>query len=199
LLSCTFISLLGFSSGLDNQQCPACIKPRRYAPLFETISNMKVKYLFVILVLSLLNFGCQEQASKLNHYSKFTLSPTLIQRCIDSTIVLDSAINTKDFYVDLELLKKIDPISVTNYLNENKNIKFTNFDSLVKVKSHWLKKEFFQNDIICFEKVEKKGGDTIFIETTKRRAIDASFGTEIVFKKDGEKLNCIKSNISWIN
>lgn len=27
LLSFTFISLLGFSSGLDNQQCAACTKP----------------------------------------------------------------------------------------------------------------------------------------------------------------------------
>jgi hypothetical protein len=27
LLTCTFISLLGFSSGLDNQQCPASTKP----------------------------------------------------------------------------------------------------------------------------------------------------------------------------
>lgn len=27
LLTCTFISLLGFSSGLDKQQCPACTKP----------------------------------------------------------------------------------------------------------------------------------------------------------------------------
>ena len=66
-------------------------------------------------------------------------------------------------------------------------------------KSSWLKKEFFQNDIICFEKVNNNNGDTILVETIKRRAIDASFGTEMIFKKEKGKLVCIKSNITWIN
>jgi hypothetical protein len=35
LLSWTFISLLGFSSGLDKQQCPACTKPWTLLAMFR--------------------------------------------------------------------------------------------------------------------------------------------------------------------
>ena len=41
LLTCTFISLLGFSSGLDNQQCPACTKPCSLPAMpFEHSANL---------------------------------------------------------------------------------------------------------------------------------------------------------------
>ena len=42
LLSCTFISLLGFSSGLDNQQCPACTKPCSLGAIKNMHSRFKM-------------------------------------------------------------------------------------------------------------------------------------------------------------
>jgi hypothetical protein len=160
---------------------------------------MKNERANLLLFLVTLLFSCHQPSKDLTHISDFTFPPTLIQQCIDSTIILDSNVNTKHFYVDLELLKEIDLTSVNSYLDENKDVKITDFDSLTKAKSSWLKKEFFQNDIIRFEKVEKLGGDTIFIEMTKRRAIDASLGAEIILKKVGQKFIWVESGISWIN
>lgn len=160
---------------------------------------MSFQYLTPFAFLTLISFGCQQKRNVIVADKKFTIPPMLIQQSIDSTRVLDSVINTKTFYVDVELLKQIDRNTVTLFLNERRNLKVTNFDSLVKVKSPWLKNEFFRNDIIRFEKVELFGGDTILVETTKRRAIDASFGTEIIFKKTIKGVVCIKSNITWIN
>jgi hypothetical protein len=42
-------------------------------------------------------------------------------------------------------------------------------------------------------------GDTIVIEITKRRFVDANFGAEIVFKKEEGNLVCFKNDITWIN
>jgi len=41
LLTCTFISLLGFSSGLDNQKCPACTKPCSLAAITFFLHEQK--------------------------------------------------------------------------------------------------------------------------------------------------------------
>ena len=70
-------------------------------------------------------------------------------------------------------------------------------DSLLTVKSTWLEKEFKENDIIRFEKIGQKG-DSLIINTTKNRYIIASFGVELIFKKDSSEYKCLSSKISWI-
>jgi len=159
--------------------------------------NSRTICFFFILSTWLTN--CNDNKLKVTEKEKSMLPTNLIQICIDSTLVLDSKINTPTFYVDLEYLRKKYQSSVAIYLTENKNLKSTNFDSLINVKSPWLKKDFFQNDIIRFEKVEIRKDNTILVETTKRRAVDASFGTEIILRKEGDKVICLKSNITWIN
>ena len=141
--------------------------------------------------------SCRENISNNKSVSKKTIPSTLIQSSIDSTIVLDSAINTKTFWVDLETLKRIDPMSVKLYIDEHPNLRVINYDSLVKVKSSWLQENFRNNNVIYFEKVVNNGTDTFFVKTTKRR-VDGSFGTEIIFVSEGSKLRCVKSEITWI-
>ncbi len=159
---------------------------------------MKLSSATTLVLVAISYVGCQPK-SNTTVAETFRLPRTIIQQCIDSTLVLDSKINTETFYVDVESLKQIDPESVATYLNEHDELRVTNLDSLIKVKSAWLKNEFFMNDIIRFEKVENVGSDTVIVRTTKRRAIDASFGTEIVFKKVGDSVLCITSEITWIN
>lgn len=141
--------------------------------------------------------SCDENLTSNKSVSKIIIPSALIQASIDSTIILDSAINTKTFCVDLTVLKQIDPISVKSYLDTHPSVREINYDSLVKVNSPWFKEEFHNNNVIFFEKVENDGSDTFFVKTTKRRE-DGSFGTEMIFLSNDSKLTCVKSKVTWM-
>jgi hypothetical protein len=153
---------------------------------------------FFLLILPII-FSCKQNNSKIDQTKTDTLiAPKIIELCIDSVLVLDSAINTESYYVDIEYLRKDYPNLVSEYINDYPKANITNFDSLVKTRSAWLKNEFQKNDVIQFKSLQLFG-DTIVVETTKKRFVDASFGAEIGFKKKEGKLICIKRDITWIN
>lgn len=153
---------------------------------------------FILLILSII-FSCRQNNLKIDQTkTDILIAPKLIELCIDSILVLDSAINTESFYVDIKFLRKDFPNLVSEYINDYPKANITNFDSLIKAKSSWLKNEFQKNDVIQFKSLQLFG-DTIIVETTKKRFVDASFGAEIVFKKKEGKLVCIKREITWIN
>ena len=67
LLTCTFISLLGFSSGLDKQQCPACTKPCSLCAIISNHPNMQKVYRQIFFFISALTIISRSDDPKTNH------------------------------------------------------------------------------------------------------------------------------------
>jgi len=180
--------------------CIVSINRSTLGAIPQNTLNMKIKNVFYVLLLLLCAISCKQNTAKVDiTRANPWITPSLIQICVDSILVLDSAINTRTYYLDFEGLKEAYPTLATSYLNKHSKVKLTNFDSLIKVKDSWLNIDFKNNDIIQFKRILESSDSTILIKAIKRRYIDASFGAEIVFKKERDRLVCIKNKITWIN
>lgn len=140
------------------------------------------------------------QASKSNHSKNFNIAElALIQTCVDSTLELDSALNTTKYSIDFSLVTTLNRETIDSFLKANPVVAETNLDSLFKHDIKWIKHQYFDNPVIRFEKIIYQKNGTILINTSKTKASDGSIGVEIILKQDGQKYTCLKSTITWIS
>lgn len=153
-------------------------------------------YLFFIVTTF---WSCQE--GKQNEISNgFDIAELcLIKTCIDSTLRLESGLNTGKYSIDFTLVKTLHRQTIDSFLRANPSVTETNLDSLMEHDSTWTKYQYFDNPVIRFEKIIYQRDGTVLINTSKKKASDGSHGTEIILKRDGQIYKCLKSEITWIS
>lgn len=154
--------------------------------------------LTITLFIGLAFGGCGQEGKK-QVKSISIVTPELIQVAIDSTLSLDSGLNTGRFLLDTGVLDSVDKESLDKFLHQNNSIELTNLDSLYQNDSTWVKYKFFQHPVIRFEKVVPQKNGTILIRTSKHKASDGSIGTEMIFQKQSRGYQCLKCEITWIS
>lgn len=184
---------------VGSQMNRACVKPL-HASSRLFLPNILKRSIFTYLFLCAATLCACSRGAGSNPVKDFDNAElALIQICIDSTIRLDSGLNTGKYLVDFTLVPSIDRNTVDSFLRANSAFIETDLDSLIKHDITWKKSEFFDNPVIRFERIVRQKDGTILINTSKTKASDGSIGTEIILKQNGQGYKCLKSAITWIS
>jgi len=161
---------------------------KRWVPFKKT----QMRYIIWLLIFGFVITGCQNKKI-------ITQEKTLIiQAIIDSTLRIDSGLNTKDYWIDFSATNFFDSRSINDYIKQNTNCSEINSDSLLKNDSTWIKYGFLQKILIEIKNVESKG-DSITIDIDKIKATDGSNGLQIILKKMNGHYKVISSKMTWIS
>lgn len=156
-----------------------------------------MKHIVLPLMGIVLLSDCGQKQERQSLKQVVCITPELIQACIDSTLTLDSGLNSSNYLLDIHALEPIDKQIKSKVLKINPSIRLVKIDSLMNSDSTWIKYEFFQSPIISIDKIEFKKDGTILINTSKVKASDGSIGTEMLFKQQGDGYKCLKSRITF--
>jgi len=160
--------------------------------------------IFKIITLSIFTFSSvvvfgQTNYEKFNELFKNGQEQTdIIKAIIDSTLKMDSGLNTKDYWIDFSKINYFDSQSIEEFLAQHTKFTKINSDSLLANDPIWKEYGYLQKMLIIFRKVETDK-NLIKIEIEKIIATDGANGVEIIMKKEGRNYRIISSKITWIS
>ena len=153
----------------------------------------------ILLSLSLAFCSCREAAQNSSVQNAEAADLALLQTCIDSTLQLDSGLNTARYSIDFGSIKTSYRKAIDSFLKINPTVIETDLDSLLTHDSTWTRYQFFQDPVIRFDTIIRQKDGTILINTSKIKASDGAIRTEIILQPKGTRFLCLKSEITTIS
>ncbi|MEI7526659.1 MAG: hypothetical protein WCJ95_20090 [Mariniphaga sp.] len=151
-----------------------------------------MQHTIYILIIGLVLISCKSEKITTNE------QVSIINSVIDSALLFDSALNTRDYWIDFSNTGQFESQAIKDFLKQRVNFVQINADSLLKNDSTWIQYGFLKKMLINFRKVDLRG-DSLIIDLDKIKATDGSNGLQIILKKENNHYKVMSSKMTWIS
>ncbi|MFC6224202.1 hypothetical protein ACFP2F_13200 [Hymenobacter artigasi] len=143
--------------------------------------------------------SCEPVRENPSFMNSALMARNLIQICVDSTLRLDSGLNSVNYLVDFKLVKNLNREGVKQFMLTRSEASETNLDSLLIIARRFSKYSFgLPEAVIRFEKITVRTDGMLLVEISKIRAADGFIDAELLLKPNGLSFKCIRSGITRI-
>jgi hypothetical protein len=144
-------------------------------------------------------FSCEQVRKTPTFTSSGIIAQNLIQICVDSTLQLDSGLNSVKYLVDFKLVKNLNSGGVKQFMLTRSEASETNLDSLLIIARRFSKYSFgLPAAVIRFEKITVRADGLLLVEMSKTRSAEGFISAELLLKPNGLSFKCISSEITRI-
>lgn len=144
-------------------------------------------------------FSCEPVREKPSFINSELVARNLIRICVDSTLRLDSGLNSVNYLVDFKPVKNLNSEGIKQFMLTRSEACETNLDSLLIIARRFSKYSFGLSEaVIRFEKITVQADGMLLVEISKTRAADGFISAELLLKPTGLSFKCIRSGITRI-